>query len=240
MSASSESPSQLDHELNALRGHLLDMAQLVDEQFADAVNALVQSDAELGEQVAARDHEIDAMELAIDRHCERILALHTPVAADLRMLIMAVKTNTDLERIGDHCRNLARYVRPLAEWPDLIEQATIPQMADLARDMLRQAEQSFLEKDRVHARQVIARDHQVNRLHAQNLTDLIAQLSTHPDRAEALSYLITTSKAIERISDHAKNIAQGVVFLVEGTDIRHQRLSSSERSVSESPNNDET
>ena len=208
------------------------MATLVDEQLAHAMNALIQGDVDAGEAVAARDSEVDALELTIDRHCERILALHTPVAADLRMLIMAVKVNTDFERIGDHCRNLARYAAPLADAPDLLAATTVPRMADIARDMLRGAEEAFLDRDRVKARTVIARDQQVNRLHADNLSMLIERMQHAPESTEALSYLITASKAIERISDHAKNIAQGIVFLVEGNDIRHQRLTDADTSSS--------
>lgn len=232
MSAPNQTRSQLDNELDSLRRHLVEMATLVDEQLAHAMNALIQGDAEQGEAVAARDSEVDALELTIDKQCERILALHTPVAADLRMIIMAVKINTDFERIGDHCRNLARYAGPLADATDLIAATTIPRMADLARDMLREAEQSFLDNDRVKARQVIASDQRVNRLHAGNLSHLIGEMKATPERSQALSHLITTSKALERISDHAKNIAQGVVFLIEGNDIRHQRLSPSERPAS--------
>lgn len=219
---------QLDSELATLRRYLVEMATLVDEQLANAMNALIQGDAEMGEAVAVRDRKVDALELTIDQHCERILALHTPVAADLRMLIMAVKVNTDFERIGDHCRNLARYAAPLAEYPDLLANTTVPRMADVAREMLRGAEEAFLNRDRVQARTVVARDQQVNRLHADNLSSLILQMQKEPDASEALSYLITASKAIERISDHAKNIAQGVVFLVEGNDIRHRRLTDSD------------
>jgi phosphate transport system protein len=230
MSASSSgSRPQLDSELATLRRHLVDMATLVDEQLANAMNALIQGDVERGEAVAARDSKVDALELTIDQHCERILALHTPVAADLRMIIMAVKINTDFERIGDHCRNLARYTAPLAGAPDMLAATTVPRMADIARNMLRGAEEAFLERDRVKARTVIARDQQVNRLHAENLSTLIAKMQQHPEATEALSYLITASKAVERISDHAKNVAQGIVFLVEGNDIRHQRLTDIDR-----------
>lgn len=220
---------QLDRELDALRRHLVTMAALVDEQLAHAMNALIEGDAEAGEEVASRDSKVDALELTIDQQCERILALHTPVAADLRMLIMAVKINTDFERIGDHCRNLARNAAPLAPYPGLIASTTTPRMADLARSMLHGAEEAFLNHDRLQAREVIARDQKVNRLHADNLSHLIEQMRVNPDQAEALAYLIAVSKALERISDHAKNIAQGVVFLIEGKDIRHQRLSGSGR-----------
>jgi phosphate transport system protein len=204
--------SSLDQELALLRGLIAEMANHVDAQFADAMNALLQGDTELAEQVVDGDDAVDALELRIDEQCERILALHAPVAVDLRMLIMAVKINTDLERIGDHCRNLSRNARHLAKAPGLLAQTRLPKMADMARTMLREAEDAFLENDRLKARKVIARDLQVNRLHDETFATLVEMLG----------------KSLERISDHAKNIAQGIVFMVEGRDIRHRGLEEAE------------
>jgi len=216
--------SSLDQELALLRGLIAEMANHVDAQFADAMNALLQGDTELAEQVVDGDDAVDALELRIDEQCERILALHAPVAVDLRMLIMAVKINTDLERIGDHCRNLSRNARHLAKAPGLLAQTRLPKMADMARTMLREAEDAFLENDRLKARKVIARDLQVNRLHDETFATLVEMLEGGHEQAEALSHLLTVSKSLERISDHAKNIAQGIVFMVEGRDIRHRGL----------------
>ncbi|MFB6247065.1 MAG: phosphate signaling complex protein PhoU [Salinibacter sp.] len=223
--------SSLDQELALLRGLIAEMANHVDAQFADAMNALLRGDTELAEQVVDGDDAVDALELRIDEQCERILALHSPVAVDLRMLIMAVKINTDLERIGDHCRNLSRNARHLAETPGLLAQTRLPKMADMARTMLREAEDAFLENDRLKARKVIARDLQVNRLHDETFASLVGMLEEGHPQAEALSHLLTVSKALERISDHAKNIAQGIVFMVEGRDIRHRGLEGSENSA---------
>lgn len=220
--------SSLDQELALLRGLIAEMANHVDAQFADAMNALLQGDAALAEQVKAADDAIDALELRIDEQCERILALHAPVAVDLRMLIMAVKMNTDLERIGDHCSNLARNAHHFAEAPGLLNRTHLPKMADMSRTMLREAEDAFLEDDRLKARKVIARDLQVNRLHDETFATLVALLQDTPEQAEALSHLLTVNKALERISDHAKNVAQGIVFMVEGRDIRHGGLDEAE------------
>jgi phosphate transport system protein len=224
--------SSLDQELALLRGLIAEMANHVDAQFADAMNALLQGDTELAEQVVAGDDAIDALELRIDEQCERILALHAPVAVDLRMLIMAVKINTDLERIGDHCRNLSRNARHLSDAPGLLAQTRLPKMADMARTMLREAEDAFLENDRLKARKVIARDLQVNRLHDETFAMLVGMLEDGHEQAEALAHLLTVSKALERISDHAKNVAQGIVFMVEGRDIRHRGLEGEEEAAS--------
>lgn len=196
------------------------MSDVVDAQLADALNALVEQDEDLADAVIERDREVDAFELEVDRHCERLLALHAPVAADLRSLIVAVKINTDLERIGDHCRNLARHTHHVPDAPGLMNQTTIPHMADLSRTMLRRMQEALSTRDRLLARKVIASDRQVNRLHSNNLDRLIEHARNHPHHAEASFYLISASKALERIADHIKNIAGNIVFLVEGIDLR--------------------
>lgn len=216
--------SSLDQELASLRGLIADMANRVDEQFANAMNALLQGDVDLAEEVVAGDDAVDALELRIDEQCERILALHSPVAVDLRMLIMAVKINTDFERIGDHCRNLSRNARYLVDAPGLLAGTRLPKMADMSRTMLREAEMAFLENDRLKARKVIARDLQVNRLHEETFATLVEMCEDGHEQSEVIAHLLTVSKALERISDHAKNIAQSIVFMVEGQDLRHRGL----------------
>ena len=232
--------SSLDQELASLRGLIADMANRVDEQFADAMNALLQGDVDLAEQVVVGDDAIDALELRIDEQCERILALHSPVAVDLRMLIMAVKINTDFERIGDHCRNLSRNARHLVDAPGLLNQTRLPKMADMSRTMLREAEMSFLENDRLKARKVIARDLQVNRLHEETFSTLVKMCEDGHEQSEVIAHLLTVSKSLERISDHAKNIAQSIVFMIEGRDLRHRGLEDDEASSSDFPPLDES
>lgn len=214
----------LDDELDQLNQLLLEMSELVDEQLADAINAVANSDVELAERVRARDDEVDALELEIDRQCELILALHTPVAVDLRMIVTAVKLNTDLERVGDQAKNVAKNVTWLAGCSDLIKKTNIEEMADLARKIVREAQDSFVQRDRILARQVLAQDNQIDRLHKQTFDQIVELLEKKPEKANALAHLITMSKSIERIADHAKNIAEAVVFLIEGQDIRHRKL----------------
>jgi phosphate transport system protein len=232
--------SSLDQELVSLRGLIADMANRVDEQFANAMNALLQGDTELAEQVVDGDDAIDALELRIDKQCERILALHSPVAVDLRMLIMAVKINTDFERIGDHCRNLSRNARHLANAPGLLADTRLPKMADMSRTMLREAEMAFLENDRLKARKVIARDLQVNRLHEETFAKLVKMCQNGHEQSEVIAHLLTVSKALERISDHAKNIAQSIVFMVEGRDLRHRGIDDEPSTSADLPPVDES
>lgn len=216
--------SRLTREIAELRGRLLDMATIVGEQFTDAVEALLDGDVERAEQVIARDEEVDALELDIDRQCERILALHQPVAGDLRVLFTVEKINTDLERMGDHCRNLAHGAELVATAPSSVDCTNLREMADVARRMVDEAKQAFLDRDEKLAREIPKLDDTVDRLHDENFHALVDYMRVHPENAEAAAYLLTASKALERISDHATNIARGVVFLIEGVDLRHARV----------------
>jgi phosphate transport system protein len=214
----------LDEEVQILWDLLVRMHLLVDEQLADAIDAVTHCDAGKAAGVRERDDEVDQLELEIDHQCERILALHTPVAVDLRLIVTAVKVNTDLERIGDHAKNLAKYTPFLVGCGDLVKETQIVRMADVARAILREVQDAFVKRDRLAARRVIARDREVDALHEQTVSRLVELVRENPENAEALVHLVTMSKGIERISDHAKNIAETVVFLIEGVDVRHRRL----------------
>jgi phosphate transport system protein len=213
----------LDAELEALQALLLRMAEVVDEQFADALNALFRRDVELAAAVRRRDDEVDDLEMQVDRQCERILALHHPVADELRMIITAVKINTDLERVGDHCKNIAKNTAYVVDAPAALQSTQLQAMSDAARGMFREVYDAYLSRDRARAERVLAQDSEVDRLHSENFYALVAHGRAHPEDMEAVAYLITASKALERISDHAKNIAESVIFLIEGIDVRHQR-----------------
>jgi phosphate transport system protein len=214
-------PTRLTRELAELRSRLLDMATIVAEQFTDAVEALLAHDVERAEQVVERDREVDALELEVDKYCERILARHQPVATDLRTLLTVEKINTDLERIGDHCRNVARNAEYVTEVPGVLEVLRLREMSETARRMLDDAKRAFLDQDADLARRIPELDDEVDRLHRENFQALVNYIQEHPEHAEVAAHLITASKAVERISDHSTNIAKGVVFLIEGEDIRH-------------------
>jgi len=214
-------PSRLTRELAELRGRLLDMATIVAEQFTDAVDALLDHDVEKADRVVARDKEVDQLELEVDESCQHIMARHQPVATDLRTLLTVEKINTDLERIGDHCRNVARNTEHVSEAPGILDTLKLREMSQTARRMLDDAKQAFLDQDVELARRIPDLDDEVDRLHHENFQELVAYIKEHPEHAEVAAHLITASKAVERISDHSTNIAQGVVFLIEGVDIRH-------------------
>jgi phosphate transport system protein len=214
-------PTRLTREIAELRSRLLDMATIVAEQFTDAIEALLTHDVDLAEQVVARDREVDRLELEVDKSCERIMARHQPVATDLRTLLTVEKINTDLERIGDHCRNVARNTEHVTEVPSILDSLHLRKMSEIARRMLDDAKQAFLDQDADLARRIPELDDEVDRLHEENFQALVEYIKEHPEHAEVAAHLITASKAVERISDHSINIAKGVVFLIEGVDIRH-------------------
>lgn len=213
---------RLEDEITELRNQLLAMVDLVDEQCATAINALLQQDPDLAGAVIERDEEIDAMELEIDGLCEQILALHQPVAIDLRLIITAIKVNTDLERIGDHCTNLAKGTGHLTRYRNVLPDTYIEKMAESVRDMLQQALAAFVQQDEEKARTVLTSDQEIDVLHLRNFIALSRLSQDEPELSEAAAHLITISKALERISDHATNIAEDVIFLIEGVDVRHQ------------------
>lgn len=226
----------LDEELTDLRTLLIQMSEVVDEQVAGAIDAVANCDVELARKVRNRDDEVDAFELKVDHQCERILALFTPVAVDLRLIISAVKVNTDLERIGDHAKNLAKNTQHLHSAAHLIEKTQIREMADAARKVLHEAQDAFIKQDRVLARQVLGHDRKIDRMHGETLRTLATLFQENPENAGELVHLVNMSKSVERIADHAKNIAELVVFLVEGVDIRHrdaQELLGTEGTASE-------
>ena len=234
MATPAQSSRHLDEELVLLRLDLYDMWELVQEQVANAINALSRNDIELARQVRAKDDDVDRLELEVDHQCERILALFTPVAVDLRLIISAVKINTDLERVGDHAKNLAKHVCLTGLSTELVAETNIREMADEVRWMLRNAHEAFFRRDQVLARQIIAYDQRVDRLYEEMITTTGQLIRTYPDQADEIIHLVHIGKSVERMADHAKNIGKVVVFLVEGVDIRHQSVDRNpDRSISQ-------
>lgn len=193
----------------------------VDEQLADAVNALFTQDAQLAWRVRTTDRTIDALELEIDQACETILGTHHPEGVHLRRVIAAMRINADLERIGDLSKNIAKKVGLLNEFHLWRSETQFLDMADTVRVIVRKARDAFAECDRLKARQVLALDRRVDRAYRDIVDTIIRLCQAHPQEAPALVHLVTLSKAMERIADHAKSIARSVVYYIEGIDIRH-------------------
>ena len=225
----------LEQEVKIVFDLLGEMFDRVDEQLADAVNAMFGNDTRLAHRVRETDRKVDALELKIDRGCIYILGTFHPEATILRKIIAAMRINADLERIGDLCKNVAKkviYVEQSTLWRS---QTHIIDMADAVRTIVREAREAFIRQDRLKARQVLAYDRQVDRAYREVIEAIIALCHTHPGEAEALVHLVTMSKALERIADHAKSIVRSVVFFIEGVDIRHQKVQRTAGGVASSP-----
>ena len=224
---------QFDTELEALRASVLKMGGLVEEQIAQAVDALIKGDLKLAEQVEANDHTVNSLEVSIDEDCAHIIARRQPTASDLRIVMMVVKTITDLERIGDEAAKIARMARLIHS----TERITLPRfsevkyMADLVLDMLRKALDGFARLDASKAVEIARQDEAVDEEFRLNLRHLITFMMEDPRTISVFIDILFVAKAIERMGDHAKNMSEYVVYMVKGKDVRHTSLEEIERQV---------
>jgi phosphate transport system protein len=212
---------QYDLELNEIRENLLEMGGKVEVMIANAMKSLVERDSALAEETIAFDHHINHMEVMIDEKCLQVLALRQPAARDLRFLTLALKIVTDLERIGDQCRNIAKRAKELNEEPPLKPYIDLPRMAVAAATMVREALDAFVKGDAELALKVCRDDAFVDGLNDQIQRELLVFMMTDPttiSRAIKVNYV---AKCLERVADHATNVAEMVIFMVKGKDIRH-------------------
>jgi phosphate transport system protein len=210
-----------EEELKALHHNILEMGGLVEKQIVNAIGALVHRDSELARQTIARDHTVNRMDVEIDELCIRLLALHQPAARDLRLITTALKITTDLERIGDMAENICERTLELNDEPQLKPFIDIPQMAEIAQRMLRQSLDAFVREDTELALKVCAEDDTIDALTDQLFRELLSYMAEDPQTVTRAARLLFISKYLERIADHATNIAEMVVFMVKGTSIRH-------------------
>jgi phosphate transport system protein len=212
---------QYEEELRNLRTTLLQMGGLVERQIANAVDSLVERDSELARQTIARDAEVNRMDIDTDALCIRLLALRQPAASDLRFITTGLKITTDLERIGDMAVNIAERVLELNHEPVLKPYIDIPRMATLAQSMVKDSLDAFVNNDTDLAEQVITRDDEVDQLNYQIFRELLSYMAEEPRTISRATRVLFVSKYLERIADHATNIAEMVVFMVKGKTIRH-------------------
>ena len=211
----------LDHELRALKDELLRMASLTEAAIGQAVQALVSRDAELARSVIVSDDAINMAEIEIDERCLKLLALYHPEATDLRFITMAFKSNSDLERMGDLAVNIAERTLDLLQQPLLKPLIDIPRMAALAQAMVRDSLDAFVQRNVTLARDVCRRDSDVDALNDQIFRELLTYMLQDPASIERAVGLILIGRHLERIADHATNLAEDVVYLVEGKTIKH-------------------
>jgi len=208
-------------ELQALRNQLLTMGGLVEERVHRAVHALVHRREEEAQRIIATDKEINDLQMDIDSRCLKLLATQTPLAVDLRLITSAMKINADLERVGDQAVNIAESVLVLIPQPPLKPLIDIPRMAAIAEKMIRDALDAFVNKDAEHARDVLRRDDEVDELKDQVFRELLTYMMADPGTIQRALALILISRNLERIADHATNIAEDVIFITEAKDVRH-------------------
>ena len=208
-------------ELTSLRERLLEMGGLVEHAIGDATRAVVERDNSLAEQVKARDKKVNRIEVEIDAACRRILALRQPAASDLRFITTALKIVTDLERMGDLAVNVAERALALTQAAPLAPLHDLSRLAELAEAQLRLALEAFVTRDVTKAEQVIADDDHLDTLYHKMFNDLVVLMMEDPRNIRRATALMFTAKHLERFGDHATNLAEMVVFMVRGTDVRH-------------------
>jgi phosphate transport system protein len=211
-----------DQELAQLKEVLLRMSALAEQSVAESLKALVQRDDALARKVDEDDGELDKLEMEIDERCIQLIALRQPKARDLRFITMTMKISSELERIGDQAVNIAHRAEELNKEPLLKPLVDIPRMAEHARGMIRDALDAFVYEKPDVARAVIQRDERVDLLNQQLHRELTSFMIEDPHTITRALNLMSVAHNFERIGDHATNIAEEIVYLYEGRDIRHQ------------------
>jgi phosphate transport system protein len=209
-------------ELDELKRRLLEMGGLAEDRLQLAVKGLVDRDLAVIDWVLGGDADINKLHVEIDDRCVKLLALHQPMAVDLRSIVAAVKINTDLERVGDLAVNITEAGQRYLQHPPVKELIDIPRMATLAQTMLRDALDSFVRRDLELAHSVLTADDRLDALKSQVFRDLLAYMLNDQSTIEAAIDLILISRHLERVGDHATNVAEDVIFMVTAKDVRHQ------------------
>jgi phosphate transport system protein len=210
-------------ELEALKTRLLEMGGLAEERVARAVGALVERRVDRLEEVIAGDAPLNALHIEIDGRAFRLLALHQPMAVDLRAIMAAIKINSDLERVGDLAVNIAEAGRRYLDHPPVKPLIDIPRMAAIAQSMLHDALDAYVRRDTALAQRVLDRDDELDQLKTQVFRELLTYMLQDPRTIEPALDLILVSRHLERIGDHATNVAEDVIFMVSARDVRHQQ-----------------
>lgn len=212
---------EYDSELENLRGSLQEMAVRVNEMIGNSVKALVERDSDLARRTIELDHWVNSAEVANDEACLVILAKRQPMGSDLRFVTLALKMVTDLERIGDLAVNICERALDLGRDPPLKPWSDVPKMALIAQGMVREAIQAFVDGDVDRAQAVIDSDDELDALYIQVFRDILSLMVDNTSKVERGIHAQSVAKWLERMGDHACNLAEQVVFMVKGQDIRH-------------------
>ncbi len=208
-------------DLETLKERLLAMGGLAEERVREAVRSLSDRDTDAIDAVLTGDEPINDLHMEVDDRCFKLLALHQPMAADLRVIVAAVKINTDLERVGDLAVNIAEAGKRYLQHPPVKPLIDIPRMGDLAQKMLRDSLDAFVRRDMLLAEAVLAADDTLDALKTQIFRELLTYMLESPHTIEPALDLILISRHLERIGDHATNVAEDVIFILSAKDVRH-------------------
>ena len=223
---------QYDHELLDIRNRVLTLGGLVEAQIEAAVRALMESDIDLAERVIADDYKVNSLEVAIDEECTQILALRQPAARDLRLVVAVIKTITDLERIGDEAKRIARIAVDLVDhFPKRNQLTELQQLASHARHMLREALDSFARIDVDESLRVVHEDRQVDQEYESIMRQQITYMMEDPRSIPVSLNIMWAARAIERVGDRACNICEYVIYYAMGKNIRHISIDQVERDL---------
>lgn len=212
---------EYENRLQQVRSNLLRMSERVDQMIANALTAFMEKDVALARRTIQEDHRVNRFEVETDELCLLILSKWKPMASDLRFITLALKMVTDLERIGDLAVNICERVLDLEHLPSFELDESLPRMAEIVQKMVRDSIDAFVASDAELAQQVIQRDDEVDRLYAQFCRIGMATAPKDPTTMERDMHVIAVAKWLERMGDHATNLAEQVVFMVKGKDIRH-------------------
>ncbi len=210
-----------EQELEKLKSKLLEMSALVESAVYRSVQGVVEKNEELAREVLKNEGRINELEIEIDELAISLLALQAPLAADLRLVTAAIKINNDLERMGDLSVSIAQSAMALMKEPVIRPLIDIPHIAGLAQSMVRKALDAFVNRDADLARSVLASDDAVDNMRTASYHELISFMESNPSQIGQALYLLSVVRNLERIADHSTNIAEDVLFLVKGIDVRH-------------------
>jgi phosphate transport system protein len=213
---------RLHHEMNQLKKSILTLGAAVEEALYLAVKALQERDEKTALKVIETDQEIDNMEVELEEECLKLLALHQPVATDLRFIVAVLKINNDLERIGDLAVNIAERARFLAVQPPVNVQLDFPAMADAVQIMVKKSLDALVNMDTGMACEVIEADDQVDNMNRDMYRQIQDAITKDPKQLESLIHLLSTSRHLERIADQTTNIAEDVIYMIDGKIVRHK------------------
>ncbi len=212
-----------EKEFEELKTTINKMASIVDEQVESSFRDMEDAEARLYKSVKQRDREVDAYDNLIMAQCENLLALYQPVASDLRFILTAIKIDSQLERCGDIAVNIVQRVKKTDNFRELIAQTDLPEMAKITRSMVKDAITAFINRDLELAKSIWVNDDIVDELNKKIFNQLVEKIKANPEFAEACAHLIVLTRQIERLADHATNISEDIIFLIENEIVTHKK-----------------